>query len=111
MTFSLQFAAQFVWGLVIIAAFIGWGGVIRRLVHSKEGTDADWGLLAGWGMAGVIFIGGILNLLHLARPGPVIVVVAIGAVAALWENRGRRPALPALSILGILGIAVIGLPS
>ncbi|MBI2585399.1 MAG: hypothetical protein HYW28_05930 [Rhodospirillales bacterium] len=80
---------EFAWGFVVLAAFIGWGGVasqvLGRFGGASETTHPDWGLAAGWGMALVLAAGGVLSLASLARPWLLVALVVVGAALA-----GRR---------------------
>lgn len=76
------FALPFVWGLVILASWIGWGRVIASAANVAHNRSVDAGLCAGWGMSLMIFFGGILNAATLCSGGAIGVLVAIGA--AIW---------------------------
>ncbi|MCH7936413.1 MAG: hypothetical protein IH994_04885 [Proteobacteria bacterium] len=93
-----DFVFPFLWGLVVLSAFIGWGRVAARLAGA---ADPDWGLSAGWGMAFVLAGGGVLGLAGLALPWVLMALVLSGAalhgVAAF-----RRPAF----VDGISGLSV-----
>ena len=50
----------FAWGLLILAALVGWGSILGRLLFPTEQTD--WALRAAWGLALSVVLGGVLNL-------------------------------------------------
>ena len=106
------FAFQFAWGLVVLAALVGWGGVATRLAGPAAFPEGrpDWGLMAGLGMALVLAAGGVLALLGLARPAVLIAVVVAGAglfAADLIARRRRsdpdgRPRPPAWLLIVVV---------
>jgi hypothetical protein len=75
------------WGLVVLASFAGWGGAVAAFV--LPGRRVDWGLRAAIGMAGVVALGGVLQLPHLLSPAMVVAVV-MGGLAAQAVTRFRR---------------------
>jgi hypothetical protein len=85
----IGYVIPFVWGLVVLAAFVGWGGIVapvmRRFGGESAMTPPDWGLAAGWGMALVLAAGGALSLVGLTRPWLLVALVVVGAALA-----GRR---------------------
>jgi len=70
----------FLWGLVVLAGFIGWGTLVARLAGFSGKDAPDWGLAAGWGMAGVASLGGVLALLGIATAPVLFGVVGLGVV-------------------------------
>lgn len=70
-----------VWGLHVLASFVGWGDLVARALGLKGAPDA--GLAAAWGMAGVLALGAVLNLGGLVSPGAVKLLLAIGTAHAL----------------------------
>ena len=69
----------------MLSAFIGWGRVAARLAGA---ADPDWGLSAGWGMALLVAIGGILSFVGLALP-PVLFGLVFFGVAAHLAGYGK----------------------
>jgi len=109
LTFAGPYAFQFAWGLVVLAAFVGWGRVVRRLAGGALAQEPDWGLLAGWGMALVVFMGGLLNLFAWVSPGLIVSLVLAGAALAavgLFRDPPARPKLKGPAILLAVIIAV-----
>jgi hypothetical protein len=72
---------------LILAAVILWavGDLLRQLLGASGGP---WATSIGLGLAAIVFVGGILNLLHLAY-GPVLWSL-VGAAALLAAVRIRR---------------------
>lgn len=77
-----------VWGLYIVAAFVGWGRLVARALGLKGAPDT--GLAAAWGMAGVLALGAILNLGGLVSPAAVKLLLAIGTAHALVTAATRH---------------------
>ena len=74
------------WGLVVLLGFVCLGRIMARLAH----PNGDWGvaMAAGWGMAGMVALGGWMTLLGLARPPFLIgLVVAVILLDLLYEGR------------------------
>ena len=81
---------SFFWGLLVLASFVGWGSAIGRfLVRPNEAaaqsSHLDWGLLAGWGMAWTLAVGGILAWTSLASRWMLVAFVLFGA--GIWIVR------------------------
>lgn len=86
---ALHFAQAQAWGLLVILGFIGWGLLIVRLL---AGTPVYAGLAGCVGVALAVFVGGLLNLLHLITAPVLIVIVVAGAEMAavdLLLSRGK----------------------
>ncbi|MFO0664556.1 MAG: hypothetical protein U0174_11430 [Polyangiaceae bacterium] len=86
------------WGLLILAAFGGYGGLIAKLAggaRADGGTsELDFGLKSALGAAGLVVFGGVLSLLSLAK-GPVLFgLVMIGvALHGMHLARAKTRAL------------------
>ena len=80
------------WGLLILLAFAGWGGVLDRLLFRDR--SADFGLRAVWGASVVLFVGGILAAASLFSRTADVLLVDVGLVgfAALSYVERRRNA-------------------
>ncbi len=76
--------AALAWSLVILLSFIGLGQILARLLVPELRVDPF--LAAGWGLAGMIAIGGLLNIAGIAK-APVLVglVLAVIGVNLLWR--------------------------
>ena len=84
---SYSYWPTFVWGLLALAAFVGWGCAAARL--TRVASDHDWALCAAWGMAVVIGLGGVLALFGLANRPVLVVIVIIGCgLAIAWFRPG-----------------------
>lgn len=79
---------------VMTAALYGWGRLARSLAGLPKGT---WPLTAALGMASQLFLGGLLNLCHLAYPA-AFAVLTVGGLAmtaqVLWRHRPWYPKMP-----------------
>ncbi|MBW8015192.1 MAG: hypothetical protein FVQ82_03325 [Planctomycetes bacterium] len=64
------------WTLIIFASFIGWGGLVGRIVFGKQIIDA--GHKACWGVSLFILGGGILNLYGLIYKELLFFLVGMG---------------------------------
>ncbi len=111
-----SFAVQFLWGLVVLSGFIGWGFAVAWAIGRRR---PDWGLGAGWGMAAMLFVGGVLSLLGLAYPPVLILVVVAGAGVHLkvtLKGRGGSAeappgqglSRPAVVLLVLVGVVLAG---
>jgi hypothetical protein len=72
------FLASATWGLVVLAAFAGWGSALNAVLFPRD--RADWGLRCAWGWGVAVAIGGTLLALSVARRGALETVVALGLV-------------------------------
>ena len=78
-----------VWGLLVLLAFAGWGGVLDRLLFRER--RADFGLRAIWGASAMAFVGGILAACSLFSRTAAVLHVDVGLVAfAALLSRERR---------------------
>jgi hypothetical protein len=87
---------------VILAVFICWGvgDALRELTGTAGGA---WATSIGMGLGAIVFLGGLLNLTHLAY-GPVLwVILILGLALSLW--RVRRLGLRGIDQGGWLEIA------
>jgi hypothetical protein len=76
-----------VWFLIVLpVCFAGLGLLTRRLPGIGH-VKAE--LLPALGVAAFIFAGGVLNLLHLAFPLPIWILLAAGLLASAYEARKR----------------------
>jgi hypothetical protein len=97
-------------GLVAAFAFVlyGWGWAVRRLVGAEL---RSWPATAASGMAGLVFLGGVLNLTRLAYPWALACVVIAGAgfgISAIAS--GERPRfMPAALIPALIVLCFVAL--
>ncbi len=61
------------WGLVVTLSFAALGRILARGFWPERRDD--FFLTAGWGMAGMVILGGFLNLFGLARASALVVLV------------------------------------
>lgn len=102
------YVIPFAWGLVVLAALIGWGGVVARL-FGETGSRPDWGLAAGWGMALMLALGGVHALAGFARPWLLTTLVIAGAALFAGDAFAgrRRPAGSLVAVLLALAAAAL----
>ena len=78
-------------GLTLITfSFYGWGRVIRLLAQLPAGK---WPVTTALGLAAIVVSGGVVNVLRLAEPVMLRVIVIAGialSILALWRD-GIRP--------------------
>lgn len=76
------------WGLLVLTAFLGWGGALATLLFGDR--DVDAGLRSVWGMAFAVVAGGIALLAGVATRGFLVGFVIAGgilAIARAWRQR------------------------
>src|SRR5271154_5669604 len=90
--------------LMIVATLMlgGWGWAFRRALRLGPGT---WPATVALGLAAVVFLGGILNLVRLAHPWALALVAATGVLLSLAAV--REVPLPRPPLLVVLLIASI----
>lgn len=93
---SVSFATTAAWGIVVLAAFVGWGGALGSWLFGQRRIDA--GLRAAWGMALTILAGGIACLFGVGSRGMVFTFVALGCGLALVELFRSPPRFDASAI-------------
>lgn len=71
--------------LVAATALFGWGRIVRLLT----GLDAQWPVTIGLGLAVVVFLGGLCNLFHIARPWVFNAAIVLGLGLAALELRNK----------------------
>jgi hypothetical protein len=85
---TLNYLLPALWGLVLLASFIGYGVLVRRLLFSHE--HFGWAQEAAWGMAFVVVLGGLLNSLSVISRPLILALVAIGFALALADVATQR---------------------
>jgi len=110
---TATYASMFVFGLLLLASWAGWGAALERLVVGR--TTADRALHAGWGMAFAVVLGGALNLAALISPTGIHLFLVAG-LALLACDGWRRRASTGAEVRGLLaglrsrpGLALAGL--
>lgn len=77
------YALSWAWGLVLVAAMIGWGrGVNRLLLPARH---LGWGLRAALGLAVTVVLGGVLNLAGVISPLLLLLFISAGAALLLLD--------------------------
>lgn len=71
-----------IWGLALLASFIGWGAALLRLLRLSH--PFGWGLPAALGMALAVAIGGVLQVGWWMSPSSAVVLLAGGLGALAW---------------------------
>ena len=99
----------FVWGLCLLLSWVGWGAALEYALKLNRGARVDWALRAGWGMAVVLALGGLMNLLQIISYETVGAIVLSGVVFAGLDiyQRLRVPHSRA-RLLGIFAPRKIG---
>ncbi len=75
------------WGLVVALSFVALGRILARLIWPEHKNDLS--LTAGWGMAAMVILGGLLNLAGLASSASLVaLVIALIVVETLisWKT-------------------------
>ncbi len=92
MIFSAEYWLACLWGVVVLASWVGWGELVRRVCGVNVGR-VGWALRAGWGMAAVLGICGVLLAAGVCDGMALGTIVVIGAVVAGMEGwrELRRP--------------------
>ncbi len=85
---TVIYAYQFFWGILILAAFVGWGRIVQNSLGGDQREPVDWGLAAGWGMMASLVIGGFLSALGIVSRELLIGFVMGGAVFAYRDVYG-----------------------
>ena len=83
----LAHALNMGWGLVVLLGFVCLGRIMARLAHPNG--EWDVAMAAGWGMAGMVALGGWMTLLGLARP-PFVIVLVVAVIVLDLVYEGRR---------------------
>jgi len=100
---------QFSWGLIVLAAFVGWGGLVHRFLGENQTAEIDWGLQAGWGMALMLAAGGLLSLLGMVSAELLIILVLSGAgfwMLSLIKDRTTIFKLTRFQSIAILAVTI-----
>jgi hypothetical protein len=101
----MQLTCTFVWGLLVLLAFIGWGRVAGLWIDRD--TRLGSGLCAAWGVAIVLLLGGILNATRLCGYGTVIAIVLAGAIFFAADLRQHPPKILLRSVAGFAPLALV----
>ncbi len=95
----LRLLAGCLWGLFLLLSFTGWGLLVHRLL--VPASRFDWASHAASGVAALVALGGLLNLLHAVSPAALWLLLGLGAVlGALELARRSRSARPFQNLRG-----------
>lgn len=84
----VSYFLSFAWGICILVSFIGWGGVINRILFPQY--RVDWGQRAAWGIAWSVVFGGVLNVTWTISPANILIYICLGALYGIidaWAHR------------------------
>ena len=81
---SLIYFGEFLWGIVLIASFAGYGTIIGRLLMKYRFQDD--GVAIALGLSFVIVLGGFLNLVRVISAPLIVGLVLAGVV--IWVASG-----------------------
>jgi len=105
----LHFLWAQTWGAILVIAFMGFGYLALRCLI---GRVPSIGLAACVGLSLAVFLGGLLNLLHLIVAGVLIGFTLVGVGLAIGQIlRPGRDGLPAEATAGLLPGARLGVGS
>ena len=86
-----DFLGAAIWGLTLLAAFVGWGSALLQLLRLEPGPG--WGLRAALGMSIVVVLGGLLQVGFLMSPASAVALIGGGLIALGWVRWCRRDVL------------------
>jgi hypothetical protein len=95
----LHFLWAQMWGAILVIAFIGWGHLALKCL---TGQASSVGLSACAGLSMALFLGGLLNLLHLITGGVLICLTLAGvglAIGRIIRPTGKSPMPEAAAVL------------
>jgi hypothetical protein len=110
------------WGLLVLTAFVGYGGAVKRALFRDAKVDP--GLYATWGASAMFFVGGVLASMSLLKRPTIVALVLIGvalfAIAIVRTNGTTRsrtlPAIlrlarrePIMAFIALMGAALVSL--
>lgn len=72
---------SFSWGICILLSFIGWGGIINRILFPKY--QVEWGQRAACGIAFTVFVGGVLNATYSISRAVILIYLGLGLLYCL----------------------------
>ncbi|MFT5442648.1 MAG: hypothetical protein ACI8W3_001692 [Myxococcota bacterium] len=99
MNVTYHYAAVLLWGLVVVAAYLGFGRTVERLAKGSFAVSpsgpADWGLHSVWGMSLVLLLCGFLLSAGLFTQLALDAIVVIGLALFgydWWRSRANGQA-------------------
>lgn len=93
----ISYFLAFFWGIFILFSLIGWGSLINRIIFPKH--QADWGLLAVWGLAFSIVFGGLLNVTWTISKTVILIYLGLGILSCFFAGFQSKKLL-ASSVIG-----------
>ncbi|MFH1968373.1 MAG: hypothetical protein ABIJ84_03230 [bacterium] len=78
----VQYITAFIWGLIVLLAFIGYGRILNVLLLPKKKFDV--GMQAAFGLVLSITIGGFLNLAGVISPSLLKIFIVLGVLVFLF---------------------------
>jgi hypothetical protein len=87
--FDWSYPLAFIWGLFVIASFVGWGQAIGRwlAIPGRSGPNWGWGLAAAWGMATFLVMSGPMMFLSVFSATFVALYLLAGLFLAVRHAR------------------------
>jgi len=87
--FDWSFPLAFLWGLIILVSFVGWGRAIGSwlIKPERETPDEGWGSAAAWGMSAFLVFSGPMMLLSIFSTAFLTLFLAAGLALAVWQAR------------------------
>ncbi len=105
----MRYVIAFSASLIAAAALFGWGDTLRRLTRFSIG---GWPLTVGLGFGVVIFLGGLCNDFHIARPLVFDTIILLGLAQTAPQLRRlslQRPDLKRIAGIDWSSAALIAL--
>jgi hypothetical protein len=99
----LHFVWALLWAAGIFVSIAGYGGLLLRAARLRR---TGFAMAATCGFAPVVLLGGVLNLLHLIRPGVLIGFVLGGVALAGWLLPREREGVGTAGARGGSGVRV-----
>jgi len=97
----MQYTLAYLWGIVLLAFFAGWGLAVRRMLRiAGDDGPPDWGSAIVFGMSWIIALGGILNVLSMMSRVVAWLLVLAGLVLLAVESRRIQARLRSSGVFG-----------
>lgn len=85
---TLDYFLVAAWGLVLLASFIGYGKLLRRLLFAN--SSPGWAIEGAWGMALLVAVGGLLNYFRIMSPTLLLIIVLAGFLYCVFDVGRHR---------------------
>jgi len=79
--------------LLAAASLFGWGSLTRRLTRTSSGP---WPTTIGLGLAAIVVVGGVVNLLRVAYAPVLLIIFIVGLVVFRFHAKSFRPRQPSV---------------